>query len=157
MRYRKTTPSDPNLIDHDEMVTTNEVVDDTHYDEAVVTDRRRSWYYDSLPARVNSVLFAVLAVVAGLLSLRFALIAFSANRTSGFVDFILDVSYPFMAPFNGAFADRTWDEGIIELDTLLAMGVWFIGFVLLAVLVNALLPKHDDSGTRVERTRVTHN
>ena len=44
MRYRKTTPSDPNLIDHDEMVTTNEVVDDTHYDEAVVTDRRRSWY-----------------------------------------------------------------------------------------------------------------
>ncbi len=156
MRYRRTTQNDPNLIDHGDVVTTNEVVDETHVDEAVVTDHRRSWAYDSLPTRVNSVLFAVFAVIAGLLALRFALIAFGANTTSGFVDFILDVSYPFMAPFNGAFTDRAWDEGILEYDTLLAMGVWFIGFVLLTVLVNALLPKYDDSGTRIERTRMTH-
>jgi hypothetical protein len=157
MRYRRTTQRDPNLIDHDDVMTTNEVVDQSHYDEDVVTDQRRSWYYGSLPARVNSVLFAVLAAIEGLLALRFALLAFGANATSGFVEFIYDVSYVFMAPFNGAFADRTWDEGIIELDTLLAMGVWAIGFLLLAMLVNAILPRYDDSGTRVTRSRVTHS
>lgn len=154
MRYRRTTQRDPNLIDHDEVVTTNEVVDESQYGEDVV--QQRSWYYGSLPARVNSVLFAVLSGILGLLALRFALIAFGANRTSGFVDFILDLSYVFMAPFNGAFADRSWDEGIIELDTLLAMGVWTIGFLLLAMLINAILPRYDDSGTRVTRSRVTH-
>lgn len=161
MRFRKTTQSGSNLADHgvdqNEVVTTDEVVEETRYNEDVVTDHRRSWYYESLPARVNSVLFAIMAAIVGLLALRFALIAFAANRSSGFVDFILDVSYVFMAPFNGAFADRTWDEGILEMDTLLAMGVWFIGFVLLTVLVNALLPKYDDSGSTVSRRSVTHS
>lgn len=157
MRYRRTTQRDPNLVEHDDVETTNEVVDDSHYDEDVVTDSRRSWYHESLAARVNSILFAVLAGILGLLGLRFLLLAFEANPTSGFVEFILDVPYVFMAPFNGAFADRTWEQGIVELDTLLAMGVWSIGFILLALLVNAVLPRYDDSGTRVSRRRVTHS
>jgi hypothetical protein len=116
-----------------------------------------SGYFDSLPARVNSVLFAVLVAIEGLLALRFFLVAFGASTTSGFVDFILDVSYPFMRPFENAFANRTWDEGIIEVNTLLAMGVWLLAFMLIAMLVNAVLPRIDHGETRVERRRFTHS
>jgi uncharacterized protein YggT (Ycf19 family) len=58
--------------------------------------------------RVNSVVFAVLAVIESLLAVRFMLLAFGANRRNEFVDFVMDVSWPFLRPFDGAFRDRMW-------------------------------------------------
>ena len=132
-----------------------ERVASTAYEESVVEDR--VGYFDSVPARVNSVLFALLLALEGLLTLRFALVAFGASRTSGFVEFVMDVSWPFVRPFSNAFANRTWDEGIIEVNTLLAMGVWALFFLLLALLVNAVLPNFDERGSRFSRRRVTHS
>jgi uncharacterized protein YggT (Ycf19 family) len=101
---------------------------------------------------VNTILFALLIALEGLLALRFTLAAFGANPTSGFVDFIYDVSYPFVRPFENAFANRTWDEGIVEISTILAMGVWFLAFALVAMLFNAILPNVGGSETRVRRS-----
>ena len=112
--------------------------------------------YDSLAGRVNTLLFAALLALEGLLATRFALAAFGANPTSGFVDFIYDISYPFVRPFQNAFADRTWDEGIVEVSTLLAMGVYFVAFLLITMVVGAVMPKVATSETRVRDDRVTH-
>lgn len=147
--------------------TTREVVRDDPTDHAYATsdetqvvDQHRAWYDFDVPGRINSVLFAVLFVIESLLALRFAFAAFGANRNSGFVDFIYDVSWPLVRPFDGAFRDRTWDEGIVEVSTLLAMGVWALIFVVVAMLVVAILPRfgrdYDSGPTAVHRRRVTH-
>jgi len=105
----------------------------------------RSWWGVDVAGRVNSVLFALLVALETLLGLRFALLAFGANLSNGFVDFIMDVSWPFVRPFDGAFANRTWDEGVIEVNTLLAMGVWLLAFAIVMMLVSALLPRWTES------------
>ncbi len=125
------------------------------YDETV-TDRRVG-YFDSLPTRVNSILYAVLFGIEALLALRFLLVAFGASTRSGFVDFIMNVSWPFARPFSNAFTNRTWDQGIIEVNTLLAIGVWFVIFVIASMLVAAILPRFDERGDSTRRTRVTHS
>ena len=71
-------------------------------------------------------------------------------------DFILDISYPFVRPFTNAFVNRTWDQGIIEVSTLLAMGVWFLVFALVALVLNAIVPNMRSSETRVHRERGAH-
>ena len=120
-----------------------------------VIEEHGETYLTSLPVRVNTVLLTLLVVMESLLGLRFALIAFGASTRSGFVRFIRNVSWPFVRPFSSAFSNRSWDQGIIEVNTLLAMGVWLLAFVLLAALVNAALP--DTSGHyRFGRRHMSH-
>lgn len=138
---------------------TDERVAEERYvrDDAIVADETHAtaWYGD-VATRVNAVLFAILLGVETLLALRFVLLAFGANATSGFVDFIYDVSGPFVEPFENAFANRTWDEGVIEVNTLLAMGVYLIAFLIVAMLVAAVLPRLRETGSRYESRHVTH-
>ncbi|MBI5289042.1 MAG: hypothetical protein HY873_08725 [Chloroflexi bacterium] len=115
-----------------------------------------TWWYESLPGRVNAMLLSLLLALESLLTFRFALVAVGARRSSGLVNFIHDQSYPFVRPFQNAFADRTWDQGIIEVSTLLAMGAWLIGFGLIALLLESFLPHIRSGETRVRRSRVTH-
>jgi hypothetical protein len=124
-------------------------------EEEAVADRRvtTTTYLGSLPARVNAVLFALMVALEGLLAVRFVLVAFGANRSSGFVDFIHNVSWPFVRPFDNVFRNRSWDQGIIEPSTLLAMGVYFVAFLLVALLINALLPSSDEGDTAVVHRR----
>ena len=124
-------------------------------DEEAVADRRvtTTTYLESLPARVNAVLFALLLALEGLLALRFVLVAFGANRSSGFVNFIHNVSWPFVRPFDNVFRNRSWDQGIIEPSTLLAMGVYLVAFLLVALLVNALLPSVEEHDAAVVHRR----
>lgn len=119
----------------------------------------RSWWGVDVAGRVNSVLVALLVALETLLGLRFALLAFGANLANGFVDFIMDVSWPFVRPFDGAFANRTWDEGVIEVNTLLAMGVWLLVFAIVMMLVAALLPRWTESYSErpVRRRRIEHH
>lgn len=123
--------------------------------EETVADRRvtTTTYLKSLPARVNAVLFALLVALEGLLAFRFVLVAFGANRSSGFVDFIHNVSWPFVRPFDNVFRNRSWDQGIIEPSTLLAMGVYFLLFLLVALLINAVLPSFNEGDTAVVHRR----
>lgn len=156
---------------HDDTVGTRRVVTerravtdtgDTLYDERVDTvGAGRHWYEFDLAGRINTVLFAILVGLEALLALRFTLMAFGANPNSGFVDFVYDFSGFFVEPFENAFRNRTWDEGVIEVNTLLAMGVYFLIFAVIAMLVAAIVPRiggyyDDGSDTTYRRTRVTH-
>ena len=138
-----------------ERMTTAPVAD-VHSETVAADHVGTTSMYESLPARVNALLVALLLALEGLLALRFALVAFGANPASGFVEFVMDVSYPFVKPFENAFANRTWDEGVIEVNTLLAMGVWFLVFALIGMVLNAIIPNITASETRVHRSRVTH-
>lgn len=140
---------------HDDVTTERRYVSE---DVAVADDTPYAVRDYSLSGRINTVLFAVLVALESLLALRFSLIAFGANRDSGFVEFILDVSRPFVRPFENAFANRTWDEGIIEVNTLLAMGVYALIFAIIAMLLSAILPRMTgyDRHERVESRSVTH-
>ena len=159
---RTTTPMYVDETGHNEgAVVHREVADDVVVDPVVTqtSATRRvgtTMTYDSLAGRVNTLLFAALLALETLLATRFLLAAFGANPTSGFVDFIYDVSYPFVRPFQNAFNDRTWDEGIIEVSTMLAMGVWLVAFLLIGMVIGALLPKVGTTETRVHNDRVTH-
>lgn len=165
MTYQKTVRQshvDAEVVDDGHVVVDTHpaqdaVVQETYAEVDAADHVGTTSIHESLPGRVNAVLAALLVALESLLALRFALLAFGANPASGFVDFVLDVSWPFVRPFSNAFTDRTWDEGIIEVNTLLAMGVWLVGFMLLGMLLNALMPNITASETRVHRRRTLHS
>ncbi len=124
------------------------------YDEEVVDRRSRVWY-DDIRDRTATLLVAFLAAIEALLVLRFLLRAFGASRASGFVRFVMDVSWPFARPFANAFANRTWNQGVVEVSTLLAIAVWLVIFGLLALVLAAVGPSwRGGGGTYVGRRRL---
>ena len=137
-------------------VTHDDDVHTTAESDTYVERSRSGLAFDSVAGRINAVLFALLLALETLLALRFTLVAFGANPESGFVDFILDVSRPFVAPFDDVFNNRTWDKGIIEVNTLLAMGVYFLGYLLVMLLVNALVPRMYHGTDTAHSSRTTH-
>lgn len=123
--------------------------------EAAVEHRRSSWAGAGVVAQVNSLIALLLLAVEGLLGLRFLLVAFGANPDAAFVDFVLAVTGPLVAPFTNAFADRNWEQGVIEVNTALAMAVYFLAGVLLMLLVRAVTPRvREDRGETVRRRHV---
>ena len=106
-----------------------------------VARERSGGYFETLPERLRAVAMVVLVALEALLGIRFLLLAYGANTASGFVGFIDDVSWPFVRPFANAFSNRSWDQGIIEISTLVAMGVYLLIFALIAMLVTALAPR----------------
>lgn len=106
-----------------------------------VAGERSGGYLETLPERLGAVGFAVMAALEGLLGMRVLLRAFNANPDSGFVGFIYDVSWPFARPFANVFSDRSWGDGVVEVSTLVAMGVYFLCFAFVGMLVAALAPR----------------
>jgi hypothetical protein len=106
-----------------------------------VASERSGGYFETLPERLSAVALVVLTALEGLLGMRFLLRAFGANMSSGFVGFIDDVSWPFARPFANVFSNRSWDQGVIEISTLVAMGFYLLIFALIGMLVTALAPR----------------
>ncbi len=103
--------------------------------------QRSGGYFETLPERLSAVALVVLTALEGLLATRFLLTAFNANAGSGFVGFIHNVSWPFVRPFSNIFTNRSWNQGVVEISTLVAMGVYLLVFALIAMLVTAVAPR----------------
>ncbi|MHB8377151.1 MAG: hypothetical protein ACYDEB_09385 [Dehalococcoidia bacterium] len=103
--------------------------------------QRSGGYFETLPERLTAVALVVLTALEGLLATRFLLAAFNANAGSGFVGFIHNVSWPFVRPFSNIFTNRSWNQGVVEISTLVAMGVYLLVFALIAMLVTAVAPR----------------
>lgn len=159
-------PNDLHVDDvpiRDRAVRDDLIADDARHesyrtDDVVVADDAPRANDYGIAGRINMLLVTVLVALEGLLALRFTLVAFGANRSSGFVDFVLNISRPFVRPFDGAFANRTWDSGIIEVSTFLAMGIFALIFGIAAMLLAAVLPRVTgyNRHERVEHRSVTH-
>ncbi len=85
--------------------------------------------------RVVSLLFGILAVLIGL---RILLLLLVANQQNDIVDFVYNVTEPFVAPFRGIFSfDQVSPGGGSVLDV--AAVVALIGWLLIYALIMAIL------------------
>ncbi len=85
--------------------------------------------------RILSLLFGILAV---LLALRILLLLLVANQSNTIVDFVFNITEPFVAPFRGIFAfDQVTPGGGSVFDV--AAVVALIGWLLIYLLLMAIL------------------
>ena len=85
--------------------------------------------------RVVSLLFGILAVLIGL---RILLLLLVANQQNSIVDFVYNVTEPFVAPFRGIFSLDTVSPGggsVLDIGAVVAL----IGWLLIYILIMAIL------------------
>jgi hypothetical protein len=148
MQARATRPDEPGAVADSSVVETVRTrqsvagaAGDALSTPGAIAGQRSAGYFETLPERLGAVGLVLLTALEGLLGIRFLLRAFGANASSGFVGFIDDVSWPFVRPFANVFSNRSWNEGTVEVSALVAMGVYFLAFALLGMLVTALAPR----------------
>lgn len=95
----------------------------TAADEPVRTER-------TTRARVSGgtmakrIVYYIGGVIIALIALRFVFLLLGANRGSGFVDFIYDLSGIFVAPFVGIFGEPTFGVSYVETSSIVAIIVY---------------------------------
>ncbi|MCQ3932906.1 MAG: hypothetical protein DPW16_20850 [Chloroflexi bacterium] len=76
-------------------------------------------------SRLTQLAWLVVSVIDLLIVTRFVLKLLDANAANSFVDFIYDVSYPFVRLFNGIIESPTFDNGaILDVPSIIALVVW---------------------------------
>jgi uncharacterized protein YggT (Ycf19 family) len=81
--------------------------------------------------KTQQIIYSVLGVMEGLITIRFLLRLFAANPGAGFAQFIYGLTGPLLAPFNGLFATPQFEGSVLETTSIVAMVV----YALLAWLV----------------------
>lgn len=85
--------------------------------------------------RVVSLLFGILAVLIGL---RILLLLLVANQQNSLVDFVYDITEPFVAPFRGIFNFDTVSPGggsVLDVAAVVALIGWLLIYVLLMAIL----------------------
>ena len=85
--------------------------------------------------RVLSLLFGILAVLIGL---RIVLLLLVANETNSIVDFVYNVTQPFVEPFRGIFAIDAVTPGggsVFDIAALVALVGWLLIYLLLVAIL----------------------
>lgn len=76
-------------------------------------------------SRLTQLAWLVVSVIDLLIVTRFVLKLLDANAANSFVDFIYDVSYPFVRLFNGIVESPTFDNrAILDVPSIIALVVW---------------------------------
>lgn len=97
--------------------------------------------YDARYLAVNLLNFFT-AIVEGFLGLRFLLKLFGANPSSGFVQWIYDMSEALLQPFRGIFPTSVLENRyVLEFSTLFAMLMYAIIALLLYWVINWASPE----------------
>jgi uncharacterized protein YggT (Ycf19 family) len=99
---------------------------------AYVDDAPGPMYY---VRRVLSLLFGILAVLIGL---RILLLLLVANQQNSIVDFVYDITEPFVAPFRGIFNFDTVTPGggsVLDVAAIVALIGWLLIYVLLMAIL----------------------
>jgi len=115
---------------------------------------------------ITQIAWAILGLLEIFLGLRFVLKLIAANAASGFAVFIYGITKPFLAPFALLVGTPTSGGMILEVTTLIAMGVYallFWGIVsVIRIAANRPIARtatrsvHEQTpGTGVERTTHT--
>lgn len=88
----------------------------------VAAERRQTWFL------VNRIMWSIAGLLEILLGLRFMLKLIAANPDSGFAAFIYGITGPFIAPFALLIGTPTSGSIILEVTTLIAMGIYALIF-----------------------------
>jgi YggT family protein len=104
-------------------------------------DRAHSIAYDPFASkrqiayRLTQLIYWIFGLIEGLILIRFALKALSANPSAGFAEFIYGVTAPLVMPFVGLFGNPSAQGSILELQSIMALIVYALLAWLLARLV----------------------
>ena len=93
---------------------------------------------------VRRAIWLIFGVIIALIGIRILFLVLGANEGNGIVDAIYGITEPFVAPFRGIFSfDQIRPVGRSVFDV--AAFVAIIGWLLVAVLINAILRIPDRS------------
>jgi uncharacterized protein YggT (Ycf19 family) len=130
-RYRQESP--------DEVVESREVVTAPVAGRPAYSERRVSFGASPLAMWVNGI-YLVLAVVEGLIAIRFVLKLLAANPQAGFAKLIYGVTDPLLAPFSGLLGNPVSNSGNqFEVTSIVAMAVYALVGWLLVKIVGLIL------------------
>ena len=90
---------------------------------------------------VNQIVLALLGILEIGLGLRFGLKMIAANTAAGFAEFVYGITAPFTAPFAGLVATPTSGGNIVEVTTLIAMGVYALAVWIVLQVIGILLAR----------------
>ena len=95
-------------------------------------------------APIRRAIWLVFGVIIALIGIRILFLALGANEGNGIVDAIYAITEPLVAPFRGIFSlDQVQLTGQSQIDV--GAFVAIVGWLLIAVLVNAILRIPDRS------------
>ena len=97
--------------------------------------------------RVSQIIWFAAGLLEAALGLRIVFRLLEANEASGFVRFIYGLTDPFVAPFNGIFADPAADGAVLDTAAVVAMIIYALATWALVRLIWLLFDR-PESGAR---------
>ncbi|MBE0429740.1 MAG: YggT family protein [Thermoleophilia bacterium] len=99
--------------------------------------------------KITSLVWLIAGIIVAIIGFRVLLKLLAANPDSGFVDFIYNISYPFVAPFFGILGTPAVNGSVFEFSSVIAMIVYLLVAWGIVALINIIFMP-----TRARRTRV---
>jgi len=95
---------------------------------------------------IRRAVWLIFGVIIALIGIRLVFLALGANEGNGIVDAIYAITEPFVAPFRGIFSiDQIRPAGRSVFDVAAVIAI--IGWLLVAILINAILRIPDRTAT----------
>lgn len=108
-------------------------------DHQAVTTHADGWSLTRGYLRMFNALVAFfLLALEAVLAFRLAFALGGANPANGFVDFIYDLSGPFVSPFENIANEQVNGSSVFEPETVIAMAVYAVAALLVVVFVNII-------------------
>jgi uncharacterized protein YggT (Ycf19 family) len=162
---RETAPvADGPLYARDQVVREDVVVERPTtgyaYDESAISENLTIDHVlarRALLDRISSVIWFAVGILEIGIGLRVAFKLLEANGANGFVDFIYNVTEPFVRPFQDIFTDPTSGGAVLDTAALMAMVIWALVAWAIVRAIWLLLDR-SESGVRrsVHETRRDH-
>lgn len=100
-----------------------------------VTTRTSNFMGDFFVSKTNQVMFSIISIIDLLILIRFTLLMFGANRVD-LVNFILNLTEVFVAPFRGIFPSQSIEGSYFEAASIVAIIMWTILGFIIATIIN---------------------
>ena len=97
--------------------------------------------------QITRIMWTAVGILEILLGLRFMLKLIGANPGSGFAGFIYGITGAFTAPFNTLLGSPAAEGSILEITTLIAMGVYALFFWVVARVIRIATERTSASTT----------
>ncbi len=108
-----------------------------------VSSRYNVFSGDFFVSKVNQVIFGLVTIINVLILFRFVLLLLGANQV-GFVSMLLSLTNFFVAPFQNIFPSGAVQGGYVELASILAIIVWYVIALILAVVISFFSTSTED-------------
>ncbi len=105
----------------------------------------------NLIGKINGIIWLLFGILEALIGMRVILKLLGANPFNGFVNFVYDITYPFLVPFFGIVGTPSANGSVLETSSLIAMLVYlFIAWVT-TTLIRLIMTPSKVKSTRTYR------